>query len=101
MHERLEFAAINRAAAPVMHAILRRVLPDGRIHGREYVALNPRRADRHLGSFSVNIASGKWGDFASGDKGGDVISLVAFIENCSQLEAARLLAQMLGLEFRR
>jgi hypothetical protein len=96
--ERIDFAALVRAAQPLMLPILRRILPDGRVHGREYVTLNPRRADRHIGSFSINLITGKWGDFASGDKGGDVISLVAFIENCSQLEAARLLSRMLSLE---
>ena len=33
-----------------------------------------------------------------GDKGGDVISLVAYVEGISQGEAARMIAQMLGLE---
>jgi hypothetical protein len=39
-----------------------------------------------------------WADFASGDMGGDPISLVAFIENCKQGEAALKLARFLGLD---
>jgi hypothetical protein len=37
-------------------------------------------------------------DFATGDKGGDPISLVAYVADVSQGKAARLLAQMLGIE---
>ena len=76
---------------------LGRWLPGGRWNGSEYIALNPRRDDRHLGSFAVNLRSGRWGDFASGDKGGDVISLAAYLFGLRQGEAARRIAAMLGL----
>ena len=36
------------------------------------------------------------GRFLNGDKGGDVVSLIAFIEGISQQEAAAALARMLG-----
>jgi hypothetical protein len=42
--------------------------------------------------------AGAWSDFATGDRGGDVISLIAYIENIRQSEAARLLARLLGVE---
>ena len=51
-----------------------------------------------LGSFKVNRYNGRWADFATGDKGGDPISLVAYLADVSQGEAARLLARMLGVE---
>lgn len=92
------FDEINRAALASFPAVLARVLPGGKTIGRELVALNPRRADRRAGSFKVNRYNGKWCDFATGDKGGDPISLVAYLAGVSQLEAARLLAQMLGME---
>ena len=38
-----------------LSAILQRILPGGRRVGGEYVALNPRRVDRHLGSFRANL----------------------------------------------
>jgi hypothetical protein len=95
---RIDFAAINRAALPLLPAILQRVLPGGRRAGREYSALNPRRVDRHIGSFRINLNTGRWADFATGDKGGDPISFVAFLENCKQGEAARKLARMLGVD---
>jgi hypothetical protein len=57
----------------------------------------PRRADKSPGSFSVNLKTGKWADFAVGDKGGDLISLAAYIFNTSQADAARTLAIALGV----
>jgi len=94
---RIDFATINDAALAAFPAVLSRVLPSGKQIHREWVALNPRRANRNLGSFKVNRFNGKWCDFATGDKGGDPISLVAYVEGISQAEAARLLAKMLGI----
>ncbi len=94
---RLDFDAINRAALGSLPALLRRWLPDGRLVGREYIARNPRRADRRPGSFKVNVNSGRWADFATGDKGGDVVSLAAYLNSTGQAEAARALAVRLGV----
>ena len=96
-HGRLDFAAINRAALASLPALLGRWLPDGRLVGDEYVALNPTRADRRAGSFRINIRTGKWADFAVGDAGGDAISLAAYLAGQTQYEAARALADMLGV----
>lgn len=74
-----------------------RWLPDGQRKGREWVARNPRRADRNVGSFSVNLVTGRWADFATGDKGGDLISLAAFLGQLSQGDAAINVAAMLGI----
>jgi hypothetical protein len=41
------------------HTLLDRWLPGGRREGREYVARNPRRADRTAGSFRINITTGR------------------------------------------
>ena len=98
MSRPIDFAEINRAALAAFPAVLARILPGGKRVGAEIVALNPRRADRRLGSFKVNRYYGKWADFATGDKGGDPISLVAYLADVSQGEAARLLARMLGIE---
>ena len=48
-------------------------------------------------SFSVNLNTGRWADFATGDEGGDVVSLAAYIFGTSQVEAARTLATSLGV----
>ena len=93
----VDFELVNRAAIHRLTEILERWLPDGRIEGREYVARNPTRADRRPGSFKVNLDTGRWGDFATGDVGGDPVSLAAYLGRCGQGEAARRLAGMLGV----
>jgi hypothetical protein len=75
-------------------------LPGGRREGREYVARNPRRADRTAGSFRINLTTGRWADFATDDAGGDPVSLAAYLFDLSQLDAARRLAAMLGMHER-
>lgn len=93
----IDFQRINQAALPVLMGLCQRWLPGGQVRGCEYVALNPRRADRKAGSFSINLSTGRWADFSSGDKGGDPISLAAYLHGLSQGEAARELAVMLGV----
>ena len=93
----IDFDRINSAALPVLPSLLGRWLPGGRREGREWVARNPRRADRSPGSFRVNMQSGKWADFATGDAGGDPVSLAAYLAGTGQAEAARNLAFMLGI----
>ncbi len=95
--ERVDFAAVNAAALPALSALLARWLPEGRMEGHEYVARNPRRADRHPGSFKVNLRTGRWADFATGDRGGDPVSLAAYLFGLPQIEAARRMAYALGL----
>ncbi len=97
MKGRIDFGAINAAALPALPTLLRRWLPDGRQVGREYVARNPRRADKRAGSFKVNTRTGRWADFATGDAGGDVVSLAAYLSGTGQADAARALADMLGV----
>jgi hypothetical protein len=97
------FKRVNVAAVALLPAVLKRVLPGGRYesHRREYTVRNPTRADTTPGSFKIRVSghrAGAWADFATGDRGGDPVSLIAYLENVSQREAALLLAQMLGLE---
>jgi|tagenome__1003787_1003787.scaffolds.fasta_scaffold20984019_3 hypothetical protein len=95
---RVDFGAINAAALDALPALLDRWLPDGRRQGREYVARNPRRDDRSLGSFKVNLVTGRWSDFAIGASGGDPVSLAAYLLDLGQADAARRLAGMLGVQ---
>ena len=94
----IDFSAISRAALACLPAVLARLIPGGKIVAGEFVALNPTRSDMRPGSFKVNLRTGRWADFATGDKGGDPVSLVAFVDDLPQGEAARRLAQMLGIE---
>ncbi len=94
----LDFARTNAAALACLEAICAGLLPDGRRRGREYVARNPRRADEHAGSFSVNLTTGVWKDFATADVGGgDPVSLVAYLRGESMGDACRLLDEWLDL----
>jgi hypothetical protein len=94
----IDFALVKRAAQPKLLGLLMTWAPTGRQQGQEWVLTNPRRSDSRLGSFKINLRTGRWADFATGDKGGDVISLLAYLKGISQSEAARLLAHELGLE---
>jgi hypothetical protein len=98
MKGRVNFPAINAVALRALPVILPRWLPDGKRQGREFIARNPTRADRSIGSFSINLVTGKWSDFATNDSGGDPVSLAAYLFGLSQVDAARRLADMLGVE---
>jgi hypothetical protein len=95
---RIAFRRIADAALGRADAIVRRWLPDGRRQSAEWVCRNPTRDDRRLGSFKVNVATGKWGDFATGEAGADLISLAAYLFKLSQGEAALKVADMIGVE---
>jgi hypothetical protein len=94
----LNFDRINRAALGALPVLLGRWMPDGRRRGREWVARNPTRNDRQPGSFSINMQTGRWAEFATGAAGGDVINLYAYLRNIGQGEAARELARLLGID---
>ncbi len=94
---RIDFETINRAALARLPELCDRWLPDGRRRGHEYVARNPRRVDRRAGSFSVNLSTGRWADFVVGARGGDPVSLAAYLSGLGQAAAARQLADMLGV----
>ena len=91
-----DFAAVNTAALACLPALCARWLPDGFRRGNEWIAKNPMRADQRPGSFSINLVTGRWADFALSDaRGGDPISLAAYLASLSQAEATRNLAEML------
>ena len=94
---RIDFERINRSALARADAVVRGLLPEGRLEGHEYVARNPLRPDRRLGSFKVNVSTGRWADFATGDGGGDLVSLAAFVSGLPQREAAIRLAESMGV----
>lgn len=92
------FDAVNRTALPMMESLCARWLPNGKRWGNEWVTLNPTRADTRAGSFKVNVRTGHWADFATDARGGDAISLRAYLDGMSQIDAARLLIDELGVD---
>ena len=97
MTDRIDFDQVRRASQRNVLPILHRICPGGRVLAGEYEVCNPKRIDRNPGSFRINVRTGCWSDFATGDSGGDVISLVAYLFDISQLEAARRLSSLLSL----
>ncbi len=94
---RIDFAKINVAAMADLPSVLRRWLPDAKVIGEELVAKNPTRNDRKAGSYKVNIRTGMWADFATTHRGNDPVSLIAYLDGTGQVEAARRLAEALGI----
>jgi hypothetical protein len=95
---RIAFRRIADAALGRSTTIVQRWLPDGRREGPEWVSRNPTRDDHRRGSFKVNLNTGKWSDFATDARGGDLVSLAAYLFTLSQADAALKVAAMIGVE---
>lgn len=99
----IPFREIAAASAEAAEVIVPRWLPGGRLDkGREWVALNPTRADKHAGSFTIRVTgerAGVWCDFATREKGADLIDLGCYLFGWSKVESARNLAHMVGHPF--
>ncbi len=88
---RIAAAALNQS-----RTLLPAWLPDGRWDGVEW-----RCGDLSGGkgsSFGANSKTGKWSDFASGESGGDLVSLYAAIHGLRQGDAAREVAEQIGMD---
>ena len=87
----------------VLPGLLEEWLPGGKVvGGQEYEVRNPTRGDRKPGSFEINIRSGQWLDGATGDKGGDPISLYAYLkcggtDRPHRVQACKMMAVEFGL----
>lgn len=79
---------IQAASLRALPALLREWLPNGEQQGDEYVALNPNRNDRNLGSFRICTRSGRWRDHAIGKGGSDPVSLYAYLFTGGDYRAA-------------
>jgi hypothetical protein len=97
-HRPIAYRRVAETARANCAAIVTQWLPHGKRYGVEWCALNPRRNDHHLGSFRINLRTAAWADFAIDERGGDLISLAAYLFNLSQAEAALRTAQMLGID---
>lgn len=96
---RIDFAMLAGRALDAVDTLLAKWLPKGhKDGGPEYKSVNPTRSDTHEGSFSINTVTGKWGDFAAGDAGNDLISLCAYLfHDNDQIAAAYEVAAELGI----
>ncbi|EKN48117.1 MULTISPECIES: DUF927 domain-containing protein [Pseudomonas syringae group] len=97
--KRPSFAQVKSAALRNIDKVLAHWLPNGKRvdGGKEYTAPNPTRTDKRAGSLKISISKGTWSDFATGDKGGDLIDLVRYIDGGTDVEACNKLADLLGV----
>ncbi|MDU8498161.1 DUF927 domain-containing protein [Pseudomonas syringae] len=97
--KRPSFAQVKSAALRNIDKVLAHWLPNGKRvdGGKEYTAANPTRVDKRAGSLKISISKGTWSDFATGDKGGDLIDLVRYIDGGTDVEACNKLADLLGV----
>lgn len=75
-------------------------IPGGKLQGerrQEYVVRNPVRMDSRPGSFSINVENGAWADFATGEKGKNLVGLAAYLRDVKISEAADQLEKEFGI----
>lgn len=85
----MNFEFLHAQLLPRAQSLLAEWFPAGQIKGSEFLVGD--LAGSKGESLSININTGKWQDFATGQKGGDLISLFAARENIGQGEAAKRL----------
>jgi putative DNA primase/helicase len=97
--KRPSFADVKIAALKDIDRVLSHWLPNGKRvdGGKEYTAPNPTRSDKRAGSLKINLSKGTWADFATGDKGGDLIDLVRYLDGGTDVEACNKLADLLNV----
>ncbi len=91
----IDFPAIAQAALDRADTLVPQWLPGGRRNGHEWLVgdLSGNKGE----STSINLRTGAWADFAGDAKGGDLIALYAAIHRVEQLEAAKAIAEQLGM----
>ncbi|MCK2113547.1 DUF927 domain-containing protein [Pseudomonas juntendi] len=94
------FAQVKAEALCQIDRVLSHWLPNGKRvdGGKEYTAPNPTRNDKHAGSLKISLIKGTWADFATGDKGGDLIDLVRYLESSSDVDACQKLVEFLRID---
>jgi hypothetical protein len=92
----IPFLQINQAALPVLPSLCREWLPAGKLIGHEFFVGDLRGSPGK--SLKINVQTGEWADYATGEKGGDPVSLCAAIfHHNNQGAAAKDLAARLGV----
>ncbi|PRC93075.1 DUF5906 domain-containing protein [Solimicrobium silvestre] len=94
-----DFQHVKQAALYSIEALLTRWLPNGVLEGREWcIGSREGEAGRSMKVCIAGERIGRWSDFASGDTGGDLISLYSYINSISQLVAMKEVAGQLGID---
>jgi putative DNA primase/helicase len=90
----MDFEALNRIVLGRVHDLLAKIMPGGKLIGKEYTCGSVRGGPGS--SCKVNTDTGKWADFATGQAGSDLISLWAEINGKTQGEAYKEMALAVG-----
>ena len=90
----MDFKEVATRSLPQAMNLLTSWLPGGKLIGSEFTCGSLQGESGK--SLKVNVKSGRWSDFASGDKGGDLVSLYAAIRGISQQEAMYAVASEIG-----
>ncbi|WP_210772249.1 DUF927 domain-containing protein [Pseudodesulfovibrio sp. zrk46] len=95
----LDFEKVKQVVLAKAKSLVEKWLPGGKFQGDEYVVRNPTREDNNPGSFSINIVTGCWNDFATDDGGRDLVHLYQYLNGYLDWpQAAFQLADELGIE---
>lgn len=89
---KLDFEGLASRLLAGARALVEEWLPGGKYRGHEYLIGNLSGEPGE--SLSINVNTGKWSDFASGEKGGDLISLYAAVKRIGQGAAAKELGAL-------
>lgn len=92
----LNYAALADALLPMADDLVAQWLPGGARRGHEYVCGS--LAGGKGSSCSINLVNGQWADFASEERGHDLLSLYAKAHGLTMAKACVELARQLGLE---
>lgn len=74
---------IESMLVPRVEDLCRLLAPDGVRAGHEWQAINPTRADARRGSFSINLHTGRWAEFAedkSSSRDFPCLSLICYLQ---------------------
>lgn len=92
----IQFGPLREALLADAENLVPRWLPGGQFDGHEYRCADLSGGHGH--SCSVNVKTGKWADFATGEQGNDLIGLYAAIHGLSNAKAAIQVAREEKLE---
>lgn len=84
----LPFTEAKAALVAMLPSLCKRYLPNGKRSGDWWVASVPWREDKNP-SLGLSLTTGRWVDFGNPDSKGDILDLLARLENVSPAEIVK------------
>ena len=85
----IDFQSLASRLLSQARSLLPSWFPAGKMHGHEFCVGDLAGSEGE--SLKINVVTGRWQDFSTGDKGGDLISLYAAMHGIKQSEAVKQL----------